>query len=173
MAFAKKTVDTETRIITIQLEDGSSTSHALDSLPPAIITQLALHGLSQKLGDSYAGAENAVAEGEAETKVGFAKSAVARVWTQLSAGEWSAKREGTGGISMLARAIAEVLGITPEDAAAKVEGMDKETKKKVQSSPKVAVALAKLKAAAAARAAERAAAAAEAAGGEDVASLLG
>lgn len=172
MAFAKKTVDTEARVVTIQLEDGTSTSHALDNLPAGIITLLALHGLSQKLGDSYAGAEAAVAEGEAESKVAFAKGSVSRVWDQLTKGEWSAKREGTGGIPLLARAIAEVLGIAPEEAAAKLEGMDKETKKKVQGSPKVALALANLKAQAAARAAERAAAAA-AQGGEDVAGLLG
>lgn len=172
MAFAKKTVDTEARVVKILLEDGAEMNFDLGSLSPEIVTQLALHGLSQKLGDSYAGAEAAVAEGEAESKVGFAKGSLTRVWTQLSAGEWSAKREGTGGIPLLARAIAEVLGIAPEEAAAKLEGMDKETKKKVQGSPKVALALANLKAAAATRAAERAAAVA-AQGGEDVAGLLG
>lgn len=173
MTLAKKTVDTDSRSVTILLGDGSSTTHSLSDLPAEIVTQLALHGLSQKLGDSYSGAANAVAEGEAPDAVTYAKETIARVWATLTAGDWSATRSGGGAISMLARAVAEVLGIEPAEAAAKLEGMEKEAKKKVQSSPKVAVVLARMKAENAARAAARAQAAADEGSSEDVEALLG
>ena len=174
MAFAKKQIDTEARVVTILFEDGTEARHTLGDLSPEIVTQLALHGLSQKLGDSYSGAEAAVADGEAPSKVDYAKGTVTRVWASLISGEWSAKREGSGGgsITMLARAIAEALGVEPTEAQAKLDSMDKETKAKIRAVPKVALALAKLKAEQAARAAEKAQAAAAAGTGPSLEGLF-
>jgi len=175
MAFAKKQIDTEAKSVAILFEDGTEARHSLNDLSQEMIVQLALHGLSQKLGDSYSGAEAAVSDGEAPSKVAYAQGTVSRVWGSLTSNEWSAKREGSGSgsVTLLAKAIAQALGVgTPEEAQAKLDSMDKETRAKIRNVPKVALAVANLKAEQAARAAAKAQAAAGTDTGTDLAGLF-
>lgn len=104
-----------------QLEDGSGVSftfangHALTVLladiPAAIQARLVLHGLSQKVGDSYAGVKGIV-----DDAIENAESIV----EMLKNGEWTERAEGVGPRpSMVADAIAEALrknGETVDDA---------------------------------------------------------
>ena len=51
----KKKIDVEAKTVTFTFEDDSTQVLELGNLTPEMQTQLALHGLSQKAGDSYAG----------------------------------------------------------------------------------------------------------------------
>lgn len=86
----------------------------LSSLSGEMVTQLAIHGLSQKLGDSYSGITN----------VSEAMDTVAEVWKNLVAGNFNVRSSGTGG--MLAEAVARIRGITVEVAREMIESLDEE-----------------------------------------------
>lgn len=145
--YAEAVDNTETGSVSVSVKGSDTLSVALSELSSAIVARLALHGLKQKLVDSYSGAKKAVEDGEYDSREEYAAEQVARIINQLKAGEWSAKREGTGGprTTLLAQAAAEVLGITVEEATAKLSAMDDETKKKISKAPKVALVLARLR----------------------------
>jgi len=162
----KKAVSTEDQSVAITFENGETASHTLAALTPEMVGQLALHGLSQKLGDSYAGAKDQ------------AQELVANVWKNLTDGNWSVRGEGGTRVTQLARALVRKLKaagkeITEADAAEKIAELDDDAKKALNSA--CAVEIAAIKAEDAKVAAEKAAA--KAASGEgadiDVASLLG
>lgn len=77
----------------------------LESLPKDVVTRLALHGLSQKIGDSYAGAASA------ERPFAYAVEAIKETIAQLMRGEWRvAAVAGGPRATLLARAIARATG---------------------------------------------------------------
>jgi hypothetical protein len=164
----KKLADVEAQAVSITFEDESIISAALSELDDNIVNQLALHGLGQKLGDSYAGGkEIRDAGGDVQQ---WAKDNVTRVWANLVAGDWTVRGEGGPRITQLAQAVAEVFGVTVEQAADKLGEMEKEQKAAVAKAPKVAAKLAEIKAA---KAQEQAAAAQKAAeGAADLPSLF-
>lgn len=141
--------------VTITFSDESTVAVSLSDLPAEIVTQLALHGLSQKLGDSYAGVKG-------DAKEGFKlASAVAE---RLRSGEFNAKREGSGAsgkVTDLARALAEVAGKELSEAVARLDQMEKAEKLELRRHPRIAAVLARM----AAERAQEAALAAE--GSED------
>lgn len=99
MNIAKKLIgDTS---ITFTWADETSETIELSLFSEAIINRTALHGFSQKLGDSYSGIQN-IAE---------AKIAMHGVLASLVAGDWNRKGGSTGGIwvAALARATEETL----------------------------------------------------------------
>jgi hypothetical protein len=116
--------------------DGSVLTANLSELSDEMRTQLALHGLSQKIGDSYAGedAENC------ETIAG-------KVWEQLVEGNWSVRTGGGAGprISQLAEALSRATEESVQDCVAKIADMDDETKKSVRSHPTIKAHLAQIK----------------------------
>lgn len=131
--------------------------------PASMAGRLAIHGASQKIGDSYAGAAK-----EADP-VAFAKEAVKGTIKQIYDGEWRVNAGGGPRVNDLAKAIAAVTGqpLEGEDGTvALVAAMSDDDKKAFRKKPKIAAALAKL---AAEKAAERAAKLAEAAAKEDAA----
>jgi hypothetical protein len=146
---ATKTIDGD--VLKIVFEGGEEISVNLGSIPPEIQTRLAMHGLSQKIGDSYAGVEATEA---------FAKaSAVAE---DLLAGNWSTRVAASGPrATQLAEALAAATGKTMEEASAVLEGMDEDAKKDLRKHPQIKVQLATIKAAAAQKAAAKAAEEAE------------
>ena len=83
---AVKTVDEEARSVSIDFSNGESVSLSMDEVPEAIQNRLALHGLSQKLGDSYASIKTV--EGSIE--------ACMSVKERLVIGDWVKAREGAG-----------------------------------------------------------------------------
>ena len=142
----KATKGIEGDVLTITFEDGNVLTTDLNNIPAEIQSRLAMHGLSQKLGDSYAGAETEEAFGKA--------SGVAE---DLLAGNWSTRVAASGPRStQLAEALAAATSQPLEAAAAKLETMDDDQKKRLRAHPSIKMELAKIKATKAAAAAEKA-----------------
>lgn len=158
MAAKIATKETEGNSVRVAFTDGEVLEVSLDQLPEDIVRHLALHGLSQKLGDSYAG----------EKDVEVAKAKAKKVAERLQAGEWKAVREGSGGgrITDLAQALARVTGKELAECVSVITDMDKEQKKALRQHPQIQVALKEI-------AAERAKAKAAEAGEVDLGSLIG
>lgn len=133
--------------------DGQEMTCSLTDLPDDIVHKLAIHGLSQKVGDSYASAET----------VSLAFQAARATWGNLTAGVWAAKSQSGG---MLAEVLCRMTGASPEHIATKLGAMSEDELKVLKKSPKVVAALAELRA-------ERARAAAGSGDGDDALDLLG
>lgn len=101
--MAKKVVNLEAKAVAFDFtkDGGPKVEIALADLPADIVTRLALHGLSQKVGDSYANAKNQA------DPVKWAVDQVAAVIKGLVGGVFNAGRTGEGAtkVSMLARAL--------------------------------------------------------------------
>lgn len=149
-SIAKKIV-TDTSV-QIAFENGHLLEIHPAELSDEIRNRLMLHGLSQKVGDSYSGAESI------EEAIAAATTAV----DNLKNGDW-AVRASTGGI--LAEAVAELQGIELPDAIEMVLSLDDDTKKALQKAPEVAAVIADIKA-------RKARAKAKASGGVDIKALL-
>jgi hypothetical protein len=108
--------------VDFNFENGNSLNARLAELPEEIVVQLALYGLSQKVGDSYSGVDGNIEEAE-ELANG--------VYDRLKKGEFKASREssGSGRVSDLARALAQVAGVDLSAAVEKLAEMDKDAKK--------------------------------------------
>lgn len=87
----------------------------LTMLTQDIINRLALHGLSQKLGDSYASAN------EKGWSVDECYDQAANVFNNLKDGNWAVS--GGSGTNILAEAVARITGLDVDECAAKVRGM--------------------------------------------------
>lgn len=101
--MAKKVVNVEAGTVTFDFtkDGGESIVASIASLPAAIVQRLALHGLSQKVGDSYANA--AKQSNPLEWAMGEAKAVI----ESLTKGVFNAGRTGDGAarVSILARAL--------------------------------------------------------------------
>lgn len=135
-------------IVQFVLGNGLRVEAGLDSLAPEMITQLALHGLSQKVGDAAAGFSKA---GDYSGAFG----AMQQVVDNLYAGQWSTRGQG-GGTSDLVQAICELRGVDVDAAQKALDAMDEEQLKRVSSHPQVKAKIADIKAARLAKAAENA-----------------
>ena len=102
-------------------------------IPEAIQIQLAMHGMSQKIGDSYASA----------TTVQQAIENATETYNNLVNGEWSTKREG--GQSVTIEAVSRHLGITVENAQAAWAKFTPEQQKAVAAHPDVKELVATIK----------------------------
>jgi len=148
--FAEKEYDVETMQGSITFGDGTSMDFEMSKLPQEIIKTLSLHGLMQKLGDSYAGAKGDFAA---------AKASVSQVWDQLVAGQWRAARaagEAKPRTTELAAAIARVTGKDLLEVQQKVADADDAKRKAWRALPAVAAAIAEIRAERARTAAEKA-----------------
>ena len=132
---AEKTIDGD--VITIKfLETNEELAVNINDIPAEVISRLAMHGLSQKLGDSYAGAETGEAFGRATG-----------VASDLKDGNWSTRVAASGPrTTQLAEALAAATGKTLEEAAAKLETLDDDAKKGLRAHPQIKVELANIKA---------------------------
>lgn len=148
--YAKISRDEEAGVATLTYGDDTQLVAELSALSQDIINRLALHGLGQKLVDSYASAKKAVESGEYESEIEYAKECSQEVWSNLTGGIWSAKRSGSGGprSSQLAQAIAEVTGQDLQEVINKLATLDEEVKKAYAKKPKVQIALLRIRAAA-------------------------
>lgn len=133
--IAKKTVDVENGTVTIAFADGGDpiVTH-LSKVPESNVVRLALHGMSQKEGDSYAGAES----------IADAREAVLGVQEMLYSGEWSTRAPGEPRVAVLAEALARATGRTVEEAKAALSAMDEDTRKAVSAHPGVKKARAEM-----------------------------
>ena len=167
--MAKKIVVVETKSVTFEFGEAGSVVFDLSKVSDEMLTQLALHGASQKGGDSYAGAK-AATDGTDIDPNEWAKSECQRVIDQIYAGEWSVRRAGSGpGITDLARALAEVMpDVTEADAAERLADATREDKAALRKHPAIKAVLERLRAE---RAAAKAEAAEAAAGDAEVPSI--
>lgn len=135
-------------------------AEALD--PNTMAGRLAIHGASQKIGDSYAGVA------KESDPLAMAKANVKDTIAQIYAGTWRVNSTGGGPrVNDLAVAMARVTGepLEGEDGTvAYVAAMSDDDKKAMRKKPKIAAALAAI---AAEKAAERAKKLAEAAAKAD------
>jgi len=152
MARIAKKVPTDSGI-RFEFIDDTVIEADMDTLPEATIRDLARHGLSQKMGDSYAGAES----------VTEAYTMAAGVYKNLQAGLWSVKVSKGGKI---VTALAMVTGKSPEECLEVWNGMSKDAQKALRGNAQIKVALAEIDA-------ERAKALADAAEGSDGDDLQG
>ena len=97
----------------------------LTELSPEMVQTLAIHGLTQKVGDSYSSVETA-GEGLESAK---------RVWESLKQGIFNAR--GVGVSSILAEAIARIKNITVDEATAALGQMEEDNLDKLKANPKV------------------------------------
>ena len=108
-----------------------------------IIGRLALHGISQKVGDSYAGAES----------ITEARLMAQGVWNNLTSGMWAVKATRGGKIvEALHRATGKPFDVCLE----KFAGMDEAAKKALRKHPDIKRAIADIEAENAAKMAEAA-----------------
>ena len=132
--IATKTIAEDTSVLTIQFTSGDQIVADINALSPEIIHQLALHGLSQKLGDSYSG----------EQDIEVAKAKANTVLERLVAGDWKAARAASaaGKITDLARALAEVTGQEIVACVEKLSDLAKADRGKFRKHPQIAAKLA-------------------------------
>ena len=88
----------------------------LKDLPEDMVTRLAVHGLAQKIGDSYAGA------GEESDPLAAARTWIKETVDQVRKGEWRVAAVGGGPrASLLAKALARATGQSLEDSVAVID----------------------------------------------------
>ena len=154
--MAKKQVAVETKSVSFSFDEAGSVTFDLTKVSDEMLTQLALHGASQKVGDTYAGAKSAT-EGTSIDPNEWALGEAAAAIEQIYSGDWTVRRAGSGpGITDLARALSEVYGISEAEAAEKLGEAEKDDKAAIRKIPQVKAVLERLRA-------ERATAKAEAA----------
>lgn len=135
-------------VVQFILGNGLKVEADLTAMAGGMVEQLALHGLSQKVGDSAAGFSKA---GDYSGAFG----AMQQVVDNLYAGQWSTRGQG-GGVSDLVQAIAELRGVELDAAQAAVDAMDEDQLKRVTSHPQIKAKVADIKAMRLAKAAENA-----------------
>lgn len=117
--IAKKEI--QARSVTFTFTNGSEVFCPLATLPEEIRDRLAVHGLSQKLGDSYASA------GDKGMTLDDCAAGVRDIYQNLQNGIWSAG--GGSGVSILAEALARVVGESVEAAILIIQEKGDEWKK--------------------------------------------
>jgi hypothetical protein len=139
---ATKTIDGN--VVKLEFVDGTVVDFDLSSASDEIKTKLALHGASQKIGDSYAGAE------DVETAIG----AATRVRDDLIAGNWTAARAGGGGgvrTTLLAEALSRIASeqtgreVSVAEATEVIGEMSDEQKSALRKDSAVKAAIAAIK----------------------------
>jgi hypothetical protein len=112
----------------------------LESFSPDIQLHLALHGISQKLGDAYSSSKGVVAD---------AKGMFTEALKQLVAGDWRAARgEGDSKprTGELAEAISRIKGIDITDVVKSLESATDEQRKTLRSNERVKATIAVIRA---------------------------
>ncbi len=144
--MAKKTVSLETKSVGFDFGEAGSVEVGLDQFDAEIVTRLALHGLSQKCGDSYASAKKATEGTDIDPAV-WARGQVEAVVEQLVKKDWTTRTPGAGGaVTDLATALAEVVGCPVEEAVARLADAEKEEKAGLRKHPDIAAVLSRIKA---------------------------
>lgn len=142
MATKIATKKVHTKGVLFTFVDGETRDVLLSDLPKELIERAALHGLSQKCGDSYSGIQS----------LSEAKEQFKAVYDALKVGEWNRKGGGVGGLWV--DALAKATGKDVEAAQAAWDKASEEKRKALKKHPDVVAAHAKLVAAKKAKAAK-------------------
>ena len=113
--------------------NGETFTAEISELSTDTIDRCALHGLSQKLGDEYAGDEYDTAE--------KCLSAARALWERLTDGAWHAEREGGGRESILSLALQKVFGKSADEVSAILKVCNRKEKDALKLVPSVAKAI--------------------------------
>ncbi|MHB0978382.1 MAG: hypothetical protein ACYC1K_03235 [Minisyncoccota bacterium] len=133
--IAKKAVDVDAGTVTFTFADGGAPIVLeLSKVSESNATRLALHGMSQKAGDSYAGTES----------IADARESVLGVQEMLYSGEWTTRAPGEPRTAVLAEALARATNRTVDEAKAALAAMDEETRRAVSAHPGVKKARAEM-----------------------------
>ena len=125
-------------ILYLNFANGHKIEFDLEKVNGTTQRRLALHGASQKIGDSFAGVKGDFNQGIANAQ---------KVVDQLYAGEWEGEREGGGPrLAELSAAIARIKNVPLEKAAAAVEKASKEQREGWRSNPQVKAMVAQIRA---------------------------
>lgn len=147
--FASKTIVGS--VLTIAFGNGETVSVDSEQIPSEIHQAILMHGLSQMVGDSYAGSKG---------DYGVAIKAATKKIGDLLDGKLSATREGSGTgtprVGELAAALARVQGCEPALALEALGKMSEEQKKSVRANSRVKAAILAIRAENAAKAAAKA-----------------
>lgn len=125
---ADKSYDETTGTFSFAFTNGKSVDGSLSDFSADMQKNLALHGVMQKGGDSYASVAG---------NVELAYQNCSEVVEQLKAGIWAGGTEGGPRIKDLAEAIARIKGVDVEKATAAVTAATDELRKQWRSNPKV------------------------------------
>jgi hypothetical protein len=125
--------------VTLAFADGVKLVAQLANIPQDIVNRLALHGLSQKLGDSYASA------GEKGWSISDCRDEAQRVLDNLIGGVWAAKGGGTG-VTILAEALARVAGKAIDEAVDVITGLSDDQRKALEKDARIKAAMLDIKA---------------------------
>lgn len=145
--FCSKDWDAEQGLNFFKFGDGTTLEVDVKKLNDEIRADLLHHGISQKVGDSYASAKGNFVEGIANAKA---------VIEGLYAGIWSPGRDGEGRprLGELAEAIARIKAVDLEKATKAVEAATDEERTTWRSNLKVKSTIATIRAEKAAKALE-------------------
>lgn len=125
-------------VVTFTFGNGTVLECDSNKLSAELKLDLLCHGISQKVGDSYAGVKQNYGQGIANAK---------EVIDALYAGEWGPGREGGAPrLAELAEAISRIRGTDLEKTKAAVEKATDEERKAWRSNGKVKLAIAQIRA---------------------------
>lgn len=138
--FCSKTIDVEAGTVTWTFGNGNVQSISLSDIPEDTQTHCALHGISQKGGDSYASAGGDYA---------FAESALKTTLSNLISGTFNAVRQSDGaskGNGELCAALVRLGAATMAEATTMLENATDEVKKALRGNSEIKLALAEIRA---------------------------
>ena len=133
MLIAKKVIDGST--LKFIWADESETEIVLTGFSDDILERATLHGLSQKLGDSYSGAAGDVTK---------AKAALIETLDALRAGDWNRKGGGFSSGGIWVEALARAAGEDVEKALAVWNEADDDMKKAFKKDERIKLAKAEI-----------------------------
>lgn len=129
----------------IQFADGKTLTMDAGLLTDSIRAQAMMHGLKQKLCDAAAISRNP--ETGKPATIADKYAAVRAVYDRLLSGEWNARREGSGGSTLLLRALVALYPARTAEALREWLGkMDDAQKAALKLNPRVAAKIAELQA---------------------------
>ena len=134
--IAKKVLGTDG--VDFEFANGNILTAHLGSIPEHIITRLAVHGLSQKIGDSYASAN------EKGWTIQECHERATEVLQTLIEGNWSAS--GGSGINILVEAVARITGLDIDLCAMRIGNMTDAQQKELAKRADVKAMVATIKA---------------------------
>ena len=138
--FCEVEYDLDTSTVIFAFGNGETLSLSTDELNDDMKQRVGLHGINQKVRDSFAGVKGVFAEGIANAKA---------VIDQLKQGQWRAARgegEAKPRLGELAAAIARLKGIDVAVATEAVEKADDAKRKEWRAHPRIKAAIAQIRA---------------------------
>lgn len=137
---ATKVLDLDSKLVEFTFDGMDPIQVAIGDFSKDVQLHFALHGISQKLGDSYSSCKGVVAD---------AHAAFQATLEQLKNGEWRAARgegESKPRSTELAAALARIKNISVEDAAKALDEASDDQKKALRSNERVKAVIAVLRA---------------------------